>query len=150
MAGTNSTTTGLPISPFPSLSLCSCLQLQHRYIRMSHCSRGKGLTVPQLSSPDKECLGCWPIRQEEDLGPEIVPCEILLSRSCGCCPRSHIAPCTEHRPVGTLTKGAHYFASHCCEVLLSMTANQRKMPTIKAWFNKIQAVHDSKRTVVMD
>lgn len=52
--------------------------------------------------------------------------------------------------MGTLTKGAHYFAFRCCEVLLGAAADQRKPPTIKAWFNEIQVVYDSRQTVIAD
>lgn len=47
--------------------------------------------------------------------------------------------------MGTLTKGAHYFAFHCCKILLSTATDQRKPPTIKAWFNKIRVVYDSRQ-----
>lgn len=77
------TTTGLHIFLFPSLSLCSCLQLQNRCIKLSHRRLGTGLTVPQ------RVFRMLAYQWIGGLSPETMLCEILLSKSCGWCPLSH-------------------------------------------------------------
>lgn len=130
--------------PVPTLSLCSCLQLQDRCIAMLHFRLGKG---EKLRAPQRFWGGTIHEEQEEqDLG--MMPCEVLPVRRCGSCPGSHTAPHTAQTVTrGHLTKGASYLAFRRFEVLLDMTANP---PAIKAWFRKIQAVYDSRQTVIAD
>lgn len=80
--------------PVPTLSLCSCLQLQDRGIAMLHFRLGKG---EKLRAPPR--FGGGTIHEEEDLG--VTPCEVLPVRRCGSCPGSHVAP----RTAQTVTLG---------------------------------------------
>lgn len=84
------------------------LQLQDRCVNMPHFRLGKG--EMRLSSP-KRFWGAGIISEGEDLGPEIMPCKVLLSKSGGWWPQSPITPHPEQRPMGSLTKGAHYLPS---------------------------------------
>ena len=130
--------------PVPTLGLCSRLQLQDMCIAMLHFRLGKD---EKLRAPPRFWGGTIH-EEEEEQGLGMMPCEVLPVRRCGSCPGSHLAPHTAQTVTrGHLTKGASYLAFRRFEVLLDMTAD---LPAIKAWFCKIQAIYDSRQTVIAD
>lgn len=105
-----------------------CLQLQDRCVNTPHFRLGKG--EMRLSSPE----GFWgtgAVFEGKTLAPKLCHVKSFSTKHSGWCPQSPITPHPEQTPMGTLTKGAHYFACCCRKVLLSAAADRRKAPTIR-------------------
>lgn len=71
-------------------------------------------------------------------------CRILLCQSEGCCPLCQVIACPARSHRGPFRRDIHFLTLRGPDVLLSIAADDRESPTIKARFYKTRVACDSR------